>query len=129
MTGVNLVVVRGECAQQPEVRMLSSGRRLASLALRVRAEGSATLWVPVTVWEPAAWVEDLGEGDDVVVVGRVRRRFFALASGERANRVDVEATFVGRGRQRRPLAGALRRAEAALAALTEEEPARSPTRA
>lgn len=119
MTGVNLVVVRGECSGPAELRVLPSGRALASLALRVRSDGEAVMSVPVTVWEPAAWVEDLTEGDEVVVVGRVRRRFFALASGGRGNRVDVEASFVGRARGRRPLASALRRAESVLAALTE----------
>ena len=111
---VNLVVVRGECAGPPEVRELDGGRRLASLSVRVRAEGVRTSSVPVTVWNPPAWVEDLADGAEVVVVGTVRRRFFRRAAGDAGTRVDVEATYVGRAGQRRQLAAALRRAEGAL---------------
>lgn len=114
---MNLVVVRGECAGPPEVRELESGRRLASLSVRIRAEGVRTSSVPVTVWEPAAWIEDLRDGAEIVVVGTVRRRFFRRATGGAATRVDVEADYVGRAGQRRQLAAALRRAESALEVL------------
>ena len=73
--------------------------------------------LPVTVWEPAAWVEDLAPGTEVVVVGGVRRRFFRTATGTSATRVDVEAGFIGRAGQRRQLEGAMRRIETALEAL------------
>ena len=114
---VNLVVVLGEVSAAPELRELESGRRLAALAIRSRgADGRATS-VPVTVWEPAAWVEDLAPGTEVVVVGGVRRRFFRTATGTSATRVDVEAAFIGRAGQRRQLESALRRVETALEAL------------
>ncbi|MGZ6979488.1 MAG: hypothetical protein ACXVJW_15365, partial [Acidimicrobiia bacterium] len=70
--------------------------------------------VPVTVWEPAGWVEDLTEGADVIVVGAVRRRFFRTAVGGSAARVDVEAVFIGRAGQRRQLDAALRRTQETL---------------
>lgn len=111
---INLVVIRGECAAPPEVRVLESGRRLASIAVRVRADGVRTSSVPVTVWEPAAWIEDLPEGAEVVVVGGVRRRFFRTAAGGAGTRVDVEAAYVGRAGQRRQVAAALKRAEQVL---------------
>jgi hypothetical protein len=114
---VNLVVVRGECATAPEVRELDSGRRLASVAVRVRPGGGRTTWVPVTVWEPPAWVEDLAEGDDLVVVGSVRRTFFAARPGGRGQRVDVEAGFVGRPGRKRSRDAARRRVADALEAL------------
>ena len=114
---MNLVVVCGECSGPPELRELPSGRRLAALAIRSRdVEGRATS-VPVTVWEPAAWVEDLDTGAEVVVVGAVRRRFFRTAAGTGAARVDVEAAFVGRAGQRRQRDAARRRAEEVLAQL------------
>ena len=115
--GVNLVVVRGECSGPPELRELESGRRLAALSVRAPGPDGRATSVPVTIWEPAAWVEDLDEGVEVVVVGAVRRRFFRTAGGGAGARVDVEATFVGRAGQRRQLDPALRRAGEALDAL------------
>lgn len=114
---VNLVVLLGEVTGAPELRELESGRRLAALAIRSRGSDGHATSVPVTVWEPAAWVEDLAPGTEVVVVGGVRRRFFRTATGSSATRVDVEAAFIGRAGQRRQLDGAMRRVEAALEAL------------
>ena len=114
---VNLVVVLGEVSAAPELRELESGRRLAALAIRSRGMDGRATSVPVTVWEPAAWVEDLAPGTEVVVVGGVRRRFFRTATGTSATRVDVEAAFIGRAGQRRQLEGAMRRVESALEAL------------
>jgi len=76
--GVNLAVLCGPCSGPAEVRVLESGTRLATLAVRCPtgpgADERATS-VPVTVWDPPAWVETLAAGDPVVVVGRMRRRF------------------------------------------------------
>jgi single-strand DNA-binding protein len=106
---LNLVVVRGECSGPPELRELESGRRLAAISVRAPGPDGRSTSVPVTVWEPAAWVEELAEGADVIVVGAVRRRFFRTAAGGAAARVDVEAVFIGRAGQRRQLDAALRR--------------------
>ena len=51
--------------------------------------------VPVTVWDPPAWVESLEPGDAVVVVGKLRRRFYQRPGGV-GSRVDVEAELIGR---------------------------------
>ena len=48
-------------------------------------------------WNPAGWVETLEPGDEIVVVGRVRRRFFR-AGGATASRVELEADVDARGR-------------------------------
>jgi nucleotide-binding universal stress UspA family protein len=108
---LNLVVVRGECSAPPELRELESGRRLAAISVRAPGPDGRSTSVPVTVWEPAAWVEELEEGADVIVVGAVRRRFFRTAVGGAAARVDVEAAFIGRAGQRRQLDSALRRTQ------------------
>src|SRR5262245_13691874 len=84
---LNLVVVRGTCSGPPELRELESGRRLAALAVRAPGPDGRTTSVPVTVWEPATWVEDLDDGVDLVVVGAVRRRFFRTGAGGAAARV------------------------------------------
>ncbi|HEX5615562.1 MAG TPA: hypothetical protein VFZ83_10465, partial [Acidimicrobiia bacterium] len=110
---VNLAVVRGCCSSVPEVRVLPSGRVLAVLQVTTRPPNGAAQSVPVTVWEPPAWVEGLDAGDEVVVVGRVRRRFYRGAGGA-MSRVEVEADLVARGGDRRRVTAALRRAQAAL---------------
>jgi len=54
--------------------------------------------------------------DPLVVVGRIRRRFFQTGSGPGV-RVEVVAELVGRGSDRRRIDAAERRALAALEAL------------
>jgi hypothetical protein len=117
--GVNLAVLCGPCSGAAEIRVLESGTRLASLAIRcptgAAADEPATS-VPVTVWDPPAWVETLAAGDVVVVVGRMRRRFYQRPGGV-GSRVDVEAELIGRARDRRRIDAALRKADEALEAL------------
>jgi hypothetical protein len=112
---VNLAVLRGVCPNPPEVRMLGSGRRLATLALRTHGPGARATSVPVTVWEPPAWLEAVGPGEELVVVGSVHRRFFRTATGSAA-KAEVEASYVARATCQR-LAAAWRRAEDALEGL------------
>ena len=114
-TGVNLAVVRGTVSSPPDVRVLPSDTVLAQIQLTTRLE-SETLSLPVAVWNPAQWVEALEPGAEVVVVGRVRRRFFR-AAGAAASRVEVEADVVARAGDRRRVEAALRRASEALAPL------------
>src|SRR5262245_47237985 len=83
-TTVNLAVLRGGCPNPPDGRVLESGRRLASLALRTHGPGARATSVPVTVWEPPAWLEDVGAGEELVIVGAVHRRFFKTATGSAA---------------------------------------------
>ena len=114
--GVNLAVVCGPCSGPPELRVLQSGTRLATLAVRGPAgpagDERATS-VPVTVWQPPAWVDRLEAGDLVIVVGRMRRRFYQRAGGV-GSRVDLEADLIGRARDRRRVDAALRKAYGAL---------------
>jgi len=114
----NLVVLRGVTSAPPEVRTLASGRRIATLSVRVPALDPGFTSVPVAVREPAAWVEDLDEGAPLIVVGALRRRFFKTASGATGARVEVEAQMIGRGTDRRRLESARRRAEEALDSLS-----------
>jgi hypothetical protein len=116
---VNLGVLCGPCSTVPEVRVLESGTRLATLAVRCPAGPAAderATSVPVTVWNPPAWVDTLEAGEVIVVVGRLRRRFYQRPGGV-GSRVDLEAEYVGRARDRRRIDAALRRALEALDAL------------
>ena len=116
LPAVNLCVVCGPCSTAPEVRVLESGTRVASLAVRCPSGDDRATSVPVTVWDPPAWVEALEPGDAVVVVGRLRRRFYQRPGGVNT-RVDVEAELIGRARDRRRRDAAVRKAETALDAL------------
>ena len=125
-TGCNLAVLWGRYSAGVEVRTLESGRRLASLAVRTPpaaaprrrpgSSGGATS-VPVTVWDPPAWVEALEADDPLVVVGTVRRRFFATRAGGRGAKAEVEAVSIARA-SRAQLDRAFRRAADALEVLT-----------
>ena len=111
MEAVNVSVLRGAVSGPREIRALESGSRIATLAVRTSAGDGRNTSVPITVWDPPAWVEMLEADDDVVVVGRVRRRFFKTAAGGSGARTDVEAETVARARDRRRLAALLRRVD------------------
>jgi single-stranded DNA-binding protein len=78
----NLVVLRGRLNRPPGERLLPSGTRLATFDLTVPAPAQAPAGarradaVPLSWFDPPAWVADLGVGTELLVVGRVRRRFF-----------------------------------------------------
>jgi single-strand DNA-binding protein len=98
--GTNLVVLRGVLSRAPEVRALPSGSTLVAYELTVRSEGAAAARaesVPVCWFDPPAAATGFAEGADVVVVGRVRRRFFR-AGGATASRTEVVADRVLSGR-------------------------------
>jgi len=90
------------------------------LSVRVRGAGAPTTSVPVAVWDPPTSVETLEAGTEVVVIGRVVRRFFRTTAGGSGSRVEVQAELVAPARDRRKLAQALRRAERVLDALVDE---------
>ena len=112
---LNLAVVRGTVSSPPEVRVLPSDARLVALQVTTRLVDE-TLSMPVSCFGPAPWVEEIEPGDEVVIVGRVRRRFFR-AGGATASRVELEAEFVARAGDRRRVRAAVRRVSAALEAL------------
>ena len=88
--GSNLVVLRGIIRRDPEFRVLASGDELMSLDLTVRLDEGPAESVPVVWPNPAAAAVKFVEGDDVVVMGRIRRRFFR-AGGSTATRTEVHA--------------------------------------
>jgi len=111
----NVAIVRGACSSAPEVRVLPSKQRLAQLQVTTRVDGRA-MSVPVSVFDPPAWLENLEAGDELIVLGAVRRRFFR-AAGSTASRVEIEAEVVCRARDRRRSRGLQKRVEELLAAL------------
>jgi single-strand DNA-binding protein len=110
---VNLAVVRGVCSSPAEVRVLPSGSTLVLLQVTTRTAGDQAISVPIVAWDPPASVSEFDVGDELVALGRVRRRFFRTAGGT-ASRVEIEAEQVVGARERRRVQALLRRASAAL---------------
>jgi single-stranded DNA-binding protein len=92
---LNLVVLAGTVATQPEVRTFTSGTTLIRYLLTVRTTEPRRRVdvVPVTLWEPRQ--EDLARvetasGHAAWVAGSIQRRFWSSADG-RSSRVEVIA--------------------------------------
>lgn len=103
---MNVVLLRGVLSRPAERRSLPSGATVVAYEVTTRgAEG--TLTVPV-VWADAPSTGELDVGEEVVVAGSVRRRFFRTAAGT-ASRTEVVATQVVPVRQRKRAEAVVRR--------------------
>lgn len=92
-SALNLAVVRGVLSREPDLRVLPSGSVVVSYEVTVpRPDGPADS-VPVVWPDPPDRRTALTAGDAVVVVGRVRRRFFR-AGGSTQSRTEVVAERV-----------------------------------
>lgn len=91
---MNLVVLRGALSRPPEARALRSGDLLVTYEVTVpgRDDGPAES-VPVVWFAPPPGAADVPADTEVVVVGRVRRRFFQ-AGGSTQSRTEVVADRV-----------------------------------
>ena len=85
---MNIVVLQGHLARPARSRRLPSGAELVTYADR-RARASAGR-DRARVWEAPGAPTDLEPDTEVVVVGRVRRRFFR-AGGSTQSRTEVVA--------------------------------------
>jgi single-strand DNA-binding protein len=113
--GTNLCVLTGALARPPELRTLPSGAVVASLEVRVAAPEGPVEVVPVALVDPSPAVVALAPGTDVLVLGRVRRRFFRVG-GTTQSRTEVVAAEIvpsrQRARARRVVAAAVAQLEA-----------------
>jgi single-strand DNA-binding protein len=105
----NVAVVGGVLSSDPLSRELPSGDTVVSYEVTVRADGLATSSVPVAWFDPPAKSPALVEGDAVVVIGRINRRFFR-AGGQTVSRTELVATEVVPARRRAAVARAVARA-------------------
>ena len=109
----NVVALVGRLARPAEPRELPSGDRLVAYEVTVERPGERAEGVPV-VWVGApASAADHDVGEQVVVVGRVRRRFFR-AGGLTQSRTEVVAEAVVSTRQAKRARAALDRARSGL---------------
>lgn len=96
---INLVVLSGHLARPAQALDLPSGDRLVALEVTVARPDGPAEPVPVRWADPPAWAAALGAGTEVVVIGRVRRRFFR-AGGVTQSRTEVLAARVVRASAR-----------------------------
>src|SRR3954453_20418020 len=106
---MNVVTLLGRLSRPAEERTLPSGDRLVQLELTIARPGDKAESVPVVCFDAPATVSGLDVNDEVVVLGRVRRRFFRTAGGTQS-RTEVVADQVVLRRHAKKAAAALDRA-------------------
>ncbi|MDO8363000.1 MAG: single-stranded DNA-binding protein [Actinomycetota bacterium] len=112
---MNVVVLQGVLSSDPVSRQLASGSTLLSLELTTQVDGAAAS-VPVAWFDPPAEV-GWAAGEQLLVTGSVRRRFFRNG-GLTQSRTEVVASEVVPVGKRRQARAALGRAVAAAEATT-----------
>jgi len=113
---MNITVLWGTLSSDPIARDLPSGDSLISYEVTTPApDGGRADTVPVVWFDPPSRLPALGAGDEVVVSGRVRRRFFRPSGGPTVSRPEVVADSVLPGRSRARVGRLLERRIAELA--------------
>lgn len=90
---LNLAVLRGTLSSAPREQVLASGDRLVSLELTARSTAGPADSVPVAWFGAPAKLPVWDAGQELLVIGKVRRRFFRTATGT-ASRTEVVASSV-----------------------------------
>jgi single-strand DNA-binding protein len=88
----NVAVVVGTLARAPELRHLPSGGTVLGLEVTVRSEVGPAETVNVAWYDAPVAAERWGPGEELLVSGRTRRRFFQ-AGGATQSRTELVATI------------------------------------
>jgi single-strand DNA-binding protein len=104
---MNVVALRGRLARPAEQRVLPSGDRLVAYEVSVPGPEGRAETAPVVWFGAPAAAAAMDADQEVVVVGRVRRRFFQ-SGGTTQSRTEVVAELVLPASQAKRVAGALR---------------------
>ena len=110
---MNVVALAGRLSRPAVEKVLESGDRLVAMEVTVRPEGAKAESVPVVWFGAPASAASLDVEQPVVVVGRVRRRFFRSPAGTQS-RTEVVADAVVPANQRKRVEAVLRRARESL---------------
>lgn len=102
---MNVVVVRGRLRREPVERQVRGGH-VVDCEVTVATEGGASDVVPITWPGAPARVHSMEAGTEVVVTGRVRRRFFR-AGGVTQSRTEVVADTIVPARHSKRVAAAV----------------------
>ncbi len=114
---MNVVVLRGRLSSDPTVKELASGSVVMNIELTTRVD-NVTSSVPLVWFDPPAKVA-LVQGDDVCLVGTVRRRFFRSGASTQS-RTEVVVELLGRLRDKRAMTAQRRWIASAMGAETVE---------
>jgi single-strand DNA-binding protein len=115
---MNVVCLAGRLSRPAQERVLESGDRLVALEVTVPREGERAETVPVVWFGAPASAASLDVEQAVVVVGRVRRRFFR-AGAVTQSRTEVVAEAVVPAGQAKRVQAALDRARQRLLLVVE----------
>jgi single-stranded DNA-binding protein len=91
---LNLVVIAGRIAAEPEIRTFESGATLMRFLVTVRSEEPRSRLdvIPVAQWDPDP--DDIPDGSvrgrSIWVAGAVQRRFWSVGDG-RKSRIEIIA--------------------------------------
>jgi single-strand DNA-binding protein len=118
---VNVAILQGRLSSPPRLTTLPSGDALLALEVTVRPDGARPDSVPVSWFGPPSAAVAWPTGHEVVVVGRIRRRWFRAGTA-RASRTEVVATAVVPAGRRAAVARAIGRALAGLEGLPADPP-------
>lgn len=91
--GTNLAVLVGTLSREPELRSLPSGHTVLALDVIVRPQGAAAESAPIAWFAAPARASSWPVGEELLVIGRTRRRFFR-AGGATQSRTEVVAAAV-----------------------------------
>jgi single-stranded DNA-binding protein len=99
---LNLIVIAGRLATDPEVKRFDSGSQLMRLLVTTRTKEPRRRVdvVPVNWWDVTdEQVESLGlhAGDRVWIAGSIQRRFWSTSDESRHSRMEVVAHHVQKG--------------------------------
>jgi single-strand DNA-binding protein len=119
---MNVTVVTGHLTRPPDRRTLPSGEEVVSYDLSVVSGEDRAESVPVAWPAPPPSATQLDVGEALLVVGRVRRRFFR-AGGSTQSRTEIVASAVLPLRRRAAVKRLLAEASAALDELVATPPA------
>ncbi len=111
--GTNLSILVGVLSRTPDLRALPSGDEVLSLELTVRPDDGPVESVPLSWPGAPAAAARWSEGEVLVVIGRVRRRFFR-AGGVTQSRTEVVVSSAVPTRRGATAAKVVRRALATL---------------
>lgn len=103
---MNAVILIGRLNRPASIRLLPAGGHVVELDIDASNPGDRQELVPVAIADAPTSISTLDVGAEVVVVGKVRRRFFR-SGGQTASRTEVLATSVTPLRHRKKSASVL----------------------
>lgn len=95
---MNIVVLQGTLSSEPVERTLPSGLTISDWTVSTQVDG-AKLKVPVQWTEPNKAVQRFAKGDEVIITGSVRQRFYQ-AGGILMSRTEVVGEHVTKPTQK-----------------------------